>query len=102
MKDPDESLLLSFALHRDEGAFRQLTERYLGLIFHTALRRTGNYQMSQEACLNVLCAVSRKAAALAKKPRDLRKTGYLILWRQNVPSPAAEQRWALRIAVILS
>lgn len=46
MKDSDESLLRSFALHRDEGAFRTLTERYLGLIFHTALRRTGNYKKS--------------------------------------------------------
>ncbi len=42
MRDTDESLMKSFAIHRDEAAFRTLAERYLGLVFHTALRRTNN------------------------------------------------------------
>ena len=42
MRDSDESLLKSFALDRDEKAFRALAERYLGLIFHTALRTLGD------------------------------------------------------------
>lgn len=68
MQDSDESLLKSFALDRDEKVFRTLSERYLGLIFHTALRRTGNRQLAEEVSQNILCAVAKKASALAKNP----------------------------------
>ena len=68
MRDSDESLLKSFALDRDEKAFRTLSERYLGLIFHTALRRTNNRQLAEEVSQNILCAVAKKASALAKNP----------------------------------
>lgn len=68
MRETDESLLLAFATHRDEAAFRQVAERYLGLIFHTALRRTGNRQMAEDVSQHILCAIARKAAPLARKP----------------------------------
>lgn len=68
MRETDESLLLAFAAHRDEAAFRQVAERYLGLIFHTALRRTGNRQMAEDVSQHILCAIARKAAPLARKP----------------------------------
>jgi RNA polymerase sigma factor (sigma-70 family) len=66
MPHADESLLKSFAIHRDEKAFRTLAERYLGLIFHTALRRTGNRQLAEEISQNILCALAQKASSLAK------------------------------------
>jgi RNA polymerase sigma factor (sigma-70 family) len=68
MRDSDESLLKSFALNRDEAAFRTLAERYLGLVFHTALRRTNNRPLAEEVSQNILCALAKKASSLAKKP----------------------------------
>ena len=68
MRDSDESLLSSFALNRDEAAFRALAERYLGLVFHTALRRTNNRPLAEEVSQNILCALAKKAASLAKTP----------------------------------
>jgi len=71
MRETDESLLLSFATHGDEAAFRQLAERHMGLIYHTALRRTGNRQLAEEVSQNILCALARKAGSLAKNTHAL-------------------------------
>lgn len=71
MPDSDASLLKSFAATRDEKTFRILADRYLGLIFHTAVRRTGNRPLSEEVSQNVLCAMAKKAGALAKNPERL-------------------------------
>jgi RNA polymerase sigma factor (sigma-70 family) len=68
MQETDGHLLKRFASHRDEAAFRELTARHLGLIYHVALRRTGDRQMAEEISQNVLCAVVRKAASLARHP----------------------------------
>ena len=71
MQDSDSQLLTRFAAHRDEAAFREIAARYLGLIYHVALRRTGDRQLAEEVSQNVLCAVVRKAAGLAKHPDRL-------------------------------
>lgn len=71
MQEPDDHLLARFATHRDEAAFKALVDRYLGLIYHVALRRTGDREMAEEVSQNVLCAVVRKAAALARHPDRL-------------------------------
>ena len=71
MQETDSHLLTRFATHRDDAAFRALTERYLGLIYHVALRRTANRQIAEEVSQNVLCAVARKAAKLARHPDRL-------------------------------
>lgn len=68
MRDTDESLLKSFAATRDEAAFRTLADRYLGLVFHTALRRTGSRPLAEEVSQNILCALAKKASSLAKNP----------------------------------
>ncbi|WP_367871686.1 RNA polymerase sigma factor [Luteolibacter sp. Populi] len=68
MKDTDGQLLQSFATDRDEDAFRLLAKRHLGLVFHTALRRTGNRPLAEEICQNVLLAMARKSGTLAKEP----------------------------------
>ncbi len=68
MQESDSQLLTQFATHRDEAAFKTLTNRYLGLIYHIALRRIGDRQMAEEVSQNVLCAVVRKASGLVKNP----------------------------------
>lgn len=71
MQDSDESLLKFFAAHRDEETFRALADRYLGLIFHTSLRRTGNRQIAEEVGQNILCALANKAPSLSRHPERL-------------------------------
>jgi len=71
MDIPDATLLTSFARDRDEAAFRTLVKRHLGLVFHTALRRTGNRPLSEEIAQNVLCALANKAGQLASHPDRL-------------------------------
>jgi RNA polymerase sigma factor (sigma-70 family) len=71
MQDSDATLLTRFAATRDEKSFRALADRYLGLIFHTALRRTGNRPLAEEVSQNVLCALARKAGNLARHPERL-------------------------------
>ncbi|MDB6077941.1 MAG: sigE 1, partial [Akkermansiaceae bacterium] len=68
MTATDAQLLADFANRRDEPAFRELTRRHLGLVFHTALRSTGNRALSEEIAQNVLCAVAAKAGSLARHP----------------------------------
>lgn len=71
MQETDGRLLDRFASSHDETAFRALVARYLGLIYHTALRRTGSRPIAEEVSQNVLCAVAKKAAALARHPDRL-------------------------------
>src|SRR5690606_37428584 len=71
MPESDASLLKSFAARRDKKTFRALADRYLGLIFHTALRRTSNRQLAEEVSQNDLCALAKKASALAPRPEHL-------------------------------
>lgn len=71
MRDSDESLLKSFAINRDEAAFRTLADRYLGFVFHTALRRTNNRPLAEEVSQNILCALANKSSSLAKNPELL-------------------------------
>jgi len=71
MTDTDESLLQAFASTRDEKAFRALADRYLGLVFHTAMRRTTHRQLAEEISQNILCALAKKASSLARNPDRL-------------------------------
>lgn len=71
MPTPDTDLLVAFVRDRDEAAFRVLAERYLGLVFHAALRRTGDRSLAEEISQNVLCALATKAGRLAKHPDRL-------------------------------
>ncbi|MCW1925007.1 sigma-70 family RNA polymerase sigma factor [Luteolibacter arcticus] len=65
MRTDDANLLGLFARERDESAFSELARRHGDLIFHTALRRTGNHAMAEDVSQQVLCALARKAAQLA-------------------------------------
>src|SRR5690606_33950284 len=95
MPESDRSLLQSFAATRDGAAFRLLAERYLGLIFHAALRRTGNHQLAQEVSQSVLCALARKATSLAGHPERLPAwlhRAAVFASTKTIPSGSAHQR----------
>ena len=71
MATSDQNLLRAYVQQRDEDAFRTLTQRYLGLIFHVAYRQTNNRTLSQDISQSVLLALSKKAPLLLKKSQDL-------------------------------
>lgn len=73
--DPD--LLRHFATEGDERAFARLVERHGGLVFSTALRRSGSRELAQEAAQNVFAALARKAARLEAQARA---QGSLASW----------------------
>lgn len=61
----DEVLLREFVESRSEDAFRQLVERYTGLVFGVALRCTGSRELSEEISQNVFTIFAAKAARLS-------------------------------------
>ena len=73
----DSDLLHRFCAQGDESAFRELTLRHAGLIYHTALRRTGDPEVACEITQTVFCL-------LAQKARALRGGGSLAGWLHRV------------------
>jgi len=67
----DRELLQKFSEGWNEKAFNLLVDRYLGLIFHTALRRTGNRELAEEVSQNVLCVLTKKSGKLIGKSEIL-------------------------------
>ena len=64
--DPSDSeLLQDFVRSGSQSAFRKLTERFAGLVFSVAFRRTGRRGLAEEVAQNVFAVMARKAAALA-------------------------------------
>ena len=62
----DHSLLREFCEHGSAAAFRCLADRYAGLVFSTALRRTGQRPLAEEVAQNVFAVLARKATALSR------------------------------------
>jgi len=60
----DQSLLRRFASTRDEGAFRELVEKYTSLVFGVAMRRTGQRDAAEEIVQTVFLVLARKAGSL--------------------------------------
>ena len=69
----DRELLQEFKNTGSEEAFRELVERYAGLVFAVALRRTGNRSLSEEVAQSVFLI-------LAAKARKLKTRGELASW----------------------
>src|SRR6187402_2676202 len=67
----DMTLLRAWARERSEAAFRALVERYAGLVFGVALRRTGERALAEEAVQNVFTDLARKAAVIVELQRPL-------------------------------
>lgn len=60
----DQELLQAWRSDRCERSFRHLVERYTDLVFGTALRRTRNRVLAEEAAQNVFTTLARKADEL--------------------------------------
>ena len=60
----DLALLRKFSETGNQAAFRALVERYTGLVYGVALRRTGDAHLSEEIAQNVFLILARKADGL--------------------------------------
>jgi RNA polymerase sigma factor (sigma-70 family) len=62
----DMTLVREFAARQSEPAFATLVERYVALVYSTALRRTGDAQLAEETTQVVFIILARKAATLSR------------------------------------
>ncbi|MGI9241446.1 MAG: RNA polymerase sigma factor [Verrucomicrobiales bacterium] len=60
----DQALLRRFVNDGDEPAFRRLVEKYTGLVYGVAMRRTSNRQAAEEVSQNVFVVLAKKAGSL--------------------------------------
>ena len=71
----DQQLLIRFAENRSEAAFGQLVNRYVNLVYSTALRRTDfDAHLAQDVAQLVFTDLARKAPSLS---RDVVLAGWL-------------------------
>src|SRR5215213_7800810 len=63
----DRECLESWALHRDADSLQTLVERYLGFVYSSALRRTGDAAQAAEVTRAVFLVLARRARRLPKK-----------------------------------
>jgi len=71
----DQQLLIRFAENRSEAAFGQLVNRYVNLVYSTALRRTNfDAHLAQDVAQMVFTDLARKAPSLS---RDVVLAGWL-------------------------
>ncbi|MGD0253016.1 MAG: sigma factor, partial [Verrucomicrobiota bacterium] len=63
----DIELLAQYARHNSETAFTALVERYVNLVYSTALRRVGNPHAAEEITQAVFIILARKARSLSKR-----------------------------------
>jgi RNA polymerase sigma factor (sigma-70 family) len=61
---PDRELVTDYVAKGSESAFRALVNRYLGLVYGTALRQVGDRGAAEEITQNVFMALARKAPRL--------------------------------------
>ncbi len=71
----DWQLLQNYAGKNSEEAFRALVERYAGMVYHAALRQTGNSHAAEDAAQDVFVALARKAGSI---PRQATLYGWLF------------------------
>jgi len=62
----DHALLEEFSRNGSQTAFRALADRYAGLVYAAAYRRTGQRGLAEEVSQNVFAVLARKAGALAR------------------------------------
>ena len=101
MSEPSE-LLRAYFSDRSESAFQALVERYLPLVYATALRKVGgNTTLAEEVSQDVFIVLARKGAALVNR-RPLRRGSQISRYdigyagqstrRQNAACSDREQR----------
>jgi len=85
---PDTRLLEQFVRQGSEAAFTALVERYLDLVYSTALRRTNNAHAAEDIAQAVFIILARKAGSLGRRtvlPSWLYRTAQLTTanWRRS-------------------
>jgi len=68
MPSSSDSHLKSFLSSQSEDAFRELVSEYGGLVYSSALRRTGEQELAEEITQTVFAILARKAASAARHP----------------------------------
>ncbi len=71
----DWQLLKNYATNHSEEAFRALVSRYSGMVYHAALRQTGNPHAAEEIAQIVFIALAQKAGRV---PRQATLYGWLF------------------------
>jgi RNA polymerase sigma factor (sigma-70 family) len=71
----DWKLLNDYATKNSEEAFRALVELYAGMVYHAALRQTGNPHAAEDVAQDVFIALAQKAD---KIPRQATLYGWLF------------------------
>jgi RNA polymerase sigma factor (sigma-70 family) len=85
LDDDDATLLHAWTERRSEEAFRQLVERYAGLVYGTARRRCGCGELAAEAAQDVFVKLAQRAGSL-------RRTEALAGWLHTAAVRAATDR----------
>lgn len=65
MSSEDRELLQRFVRSRDEGAFAALVERYIGLVYHSVLRRIGDAHAAEDITQQVFTTLAQKAGRVS-------------------------------------
>jgi RNA polymerase sigma factor (sigma-70 family) len=71
----DWKLLNDYVTKNSEEAFRALVERYAGMVYHAALRQTGDTYVAEDAAQDVFIALAQKADRI---PRQATLYGWLF------------------------
>src|ERR1051325_2743242 len=66
-KSSDRECLESWARHRHAESLQALVERYLGFVYSSAFRRTGDAAQAAEVTRVVFLVLARRARRLRKK-----------------------------------
>ncbi|MCB1099427.1 MAG: sigma-70 family RNA polymerase sigma factor [Verrucomicrobiae bacterium] len=64
MDSSEHRLLEAFKRDQSEDAFRSLVERHLNMVYHTALRSTGDATIAEDVSQQVFTILARKASRL--------------------------------------
>jgi RNA polymerase sigma factor (sigma-70 family) len=64
----DQALIEQYAQHGSESAFAELTQRYEGFVFSTALRQVRDADLARDVVQNVFLCFARKAGSLGREP----------------------------------
>ncbi|RYD25266.1 MAG: sigma-70 family RNA polymerase sigma factor, partial [Verrucomicrobiaceae bacterium] len=67
----DAQLLQAFCRGGSQEAFATLARRHAGLLYHAALRQTGQADLAEEAAQNALAILARKAGSLLQSGPSL-------------------------------
>ncbi|HVZ16140.1 MAG TPA: sigma factor, partial [Terriglobales bacterium] len=89
----DAELLRRYSGAGSEAAFTEWVGRHLGLVYFTALRRTGDGALAQDVAQAVFSTAARKAAGLAGHPAP---TGWLYTTTRHLADKAARKEQTRR------